>query len=114
MTCIALILVITISAAWFFKVRDAKTSYLIKESLFISLALLYLLIIAGTANIGDQWLWKTDSNAVGSGGVNICIWLVIFSMFIVWDQVDHFWGTRIKVWYRKLVNKVKNSKNNTL
>lgn len=114
LTCIALALVIAITAGWFFKVRDSKTNYLIKELLFICLVLIYLLIIAGSVNISDQWLWKTGSNAVGFGGINICVWLVVFCLFIMWDQVNHFWGIQIKTWHRKMLNKVKSSKKHSI
>lgn len=79
-----------------YKPNTRTLSYLIKQEIFICIAIIYLLILGFCTGVNNNWL-VTDTLTVG--GANFILWFLIFLLYLGWAQIDHFYGKKIKAWW---------------
>ncbi len=80
--------------------NKSKFSYMIKDAVFINLANLYLVLMGAFTGM-DTWLWSINSSSVSFGGANIIIVWIVFSLYLIWSQINHFKGDKIRAWFKK-------------
>lgn len=81
----------------------SKKTYVYSHNFYLFFANLYGLIIGLVTKSSMSWVTKGSEITVG--GWQMIALISLFAIFIIWKQLDFFWGTQIKSFVKKSITK---------